>query len=854
MGSKPTHEELEQRVKELEEPVEPRRTEEPIEQLNLLKEQLLGPGTLKERLKRITDSVVENFDADFCRIWITKPGDLCDSGCFHAGVTEGPHVCHYRERCLHLMASSGRYIHIDGGHGRVPFGCYKIGRVASGEDLKFITNDVTHDPRVHDHDWATRLGLVSFAGYRLLSADGMPIGVLALFSKYVISPHDDALLEGLANTTAQVIHTAMTDEALRKALDELEKRIEERTVELVKTNDELKQEIEERKRIEAELLEKQEALRAQNITTVRKSIELSDIKRELEDRNYDLELSSAELEKAMEALRKARDELELRVEERTRELAKANEELQAEINERKQAEEALAESEEKYRTQFEQALDAIFIADAETGILLDCNHAGLELVGRAESELVGKHQSILHPPEELEGEFSRTFKQHLEEKEGQPLEAQVIAKNGEIRDVSIKANILELKGRKILQGMFRDITDQKRMEKEKEKLEAHLRRAEKMKALGTLAGGVAHDLNNILSGLVTYPELLLLDLAEDSPLRRPILTIQNSGKKAAAIVQDLLTLARRGVAGTEVVNINDIISDYFRSPEHEKLKSFHRSVRFATNLETDLLNTLGSSLHLSKTVMNLVSNAAEALLDGGAVTISTRSQYIDKPIRGYDEIREGDYIVLTVADNGIGISAEDLERIFEPFYTKKVMGRSGTGLGMAVVWGTVKDHNGYIDVHSTVGKGTTFDLYFPVTRKEAKQGKTDTSIEEYMGHGEKILVVDDVQEQREIASVLLSKLGYSVNVVSSGEEAVDHMKTNSADLLVLDMIMDPGIDGLETYQRILELRPGQKAIIASGFSETDRVKEAQRLGVGRYIKKPYTLEKVGLTVKREIEK
>jgi PAS domain S-box-containing protein len=627
----------------------------------------------------------------------------------------------------------------------------------------------------------------------------------------------------------------------KPSYQELEKRI------LELENESLQREL-----IEAELLEKQEALRAQNITTVRKSIELSDIKRELEDRNYDLELSSADLEKAMEALRKARDELELRVEERTRELAKANKELQADINERKQAEEALAESEEKYRTQFEQALDAIFIADAETGILLDCNHAGVELVCRAKSELVGKHQGILHPTEELE--FSRTFKQHLEAKEGQPLEAKVITKNGKIRDVSIKANILELKGRKILQGAFRDITYQKRMEEEKEKLEAHLRRAEKMKALGTLAGGVAHDLNNILSGLVTYPELLLLDLAEDSPLRRPILTIQNSGKKAAAIVQDLLTLARRGVDATEVVNINDIISDYFRSPEHEKLKEFHRSVRFATNLETDLLNTLGSSLHLSKTVMNLISNAAEALLDGGTVTISTRSQYVDKLIRGYDEIREGDYVVLTVADNGIGISAEDLERIFEPFYTKKVMGRSGTGLGMAVVWGTVKDHNGYIDVHSTVGKGTTFDLYFPVTRKEAEQGKTVTSIEEYMGHGETILVVDDVQEQREIASVLLSKLGYSVNLVSSGEEAVDHMKTNSADLLVLDMIMDPGIDGLETYQRILELHPGQKAIIASGFSETDRVKEAQRLGAGRYIRKPYTLEKVGLTVKTELEK
>ncbi|MEA1876457.1 MAG: response regulator, partial [Bacteroidota bacterium] len=224
------------------------------------------------------------------------------------------------------------------------------------------------------------------------------------------------------------------------------------------------------------------------------------------------------------------------------------------------------------------------------------------------------------------------------------------------------------------------------------------------------------------------------------------------------------------------------------------------------------------------------------------------------PLRGYDDVEEGDYIIFTVSDTGVGISSKDMERIFEPFYTKKVMGRSGTGLGMAVVWGTVKDHRGYIDVQSTEGKGTTFTLYFPVTRKEIDGKQEALPMEEYMGKGESILVVDDVEEQREIASRILKKLGYSVTSVSSGEEAVDYMKDNSADLLVLDMIMDPGIDGLDTYKGILELNSGQKAIIASGFSETDRVKEAQRLGAGKYIKKPYTLEKIGLAVKEELEK
>ena len=291
-----------------------------------------------------------------------------------------------------------------------------------------------------------------------------------------------------------------------------------------------------------------------------------------------------------------------------------------------------------------------------------------------------------------------------------------------------------------------------------------------------------------------------------------------------------------------------------KSPEHEKSISFHPGVQVRANLEADVLNILGSPTHLSKTVMNLVSNAAEAMPEGGEISISTENCYIDRPIRGYDDVEEGDYVILTVSDTGVGILPTDMERIFEPFYTKKVMGRSGTGLGMAVVWGTVKDHNGYIDVQSTEGKGTTFSLYFPVTRKEVAKDKALVSIDDYMGKGESILVVDDVEEQREIATKILKKLGYSVSTVSSGEEAVDYLKENSADLLILDMIMDPGIDGLETYKRIIELRPGQKALIVSGFSETKRVKKAQKLGAGAYVKKPFLLEKIGLAVRNELDK
>lgn len=402
----------------------------------------------------------------------------------------------------------------------------------------------------------------------------------------------------------------------------------------------------------------------------------------------------------------------------------------------------------------------------------------------------------------------------------------------------------------LFSNMERQVEERTREVKE---LQERIIRAEKMETLGILAGGVAHDLNNLLVSFVSYPELLLMQIPQDSPLREPLSRIQKSGEKAAVIVQDLLTLSRRGVVGLEVLNLNSIVSEYLKSPEHEKLLFYHANVKIETNLEGELMNLSGSPIHLSKVVMNLLSNAAEAMPDGGKILISTETRYVDKPIEGYDEVKEGEYVMLSVSDSGVGLSPQDLKRIFEPFYTKKVMGRSGTGLGMTVVWGTVKDHDGYIDIQSTEGAGTTITLYFPATREELAKASASVS-ESYMGRGESILVADDVREQREIASIILEKLSYSVASVSSGEDAVDYMKSNSADLLVLDMIMDPGIDGLETYKRILKLNAYQRAILVSGYSETERVREAQALGAGAYVKKPYSLEKIGLAVRTELDK
>ncbi len=399
---------------------------------------------------------------------------------------------------------------------------------------------------------------------------------------------------------------------------------------------------------------------------------------------------------------------------------------------------------------------------------------------------------------------------------------------------------------------------EQRVEERTNKLEIankQLLQAQKMEAIGTLASGVAHDLNNILGGIVNYPELLLMEIPNEEPFlasRKYITAMQRSGEKAAAIVQDLLALSRRRVTISNPLNLNRVISEFMESPELENILSYHPGVWIETQLADDLFYILGSPVHLSKILMNLASNAAEAMPSGGKILVSTENHSLTKPIEGCAKLAKGRCVVLKVSDTGIGISKADIEHIFEPFYTKKKMGRSGTGLGMTVVWGTVRDHDGYIEVQSEEGKGTTMTLYFPATHQTPPEEKKHIPLGHLRGNGETILVVDDVEEQREITTLMLRQLGYSPQACSGGEAAIEYVTNNPVDLVVLDMIMDPGMGGLETYKRILNLYPHQKAIIVSGYSETRDVRAAQLLGAGAYVKKPYGMETIGRAVKEEL--
>jgi PAS domain S-box-containing protein len=402
-------------------------------------------------------------------------------------------------------------------------------------------------------------------------------------------------------------------------------------------------------------------------------------------------------------------------------------------------------------------------------------------------------------------------------------------------------------------GVNQDITEWKLAQEKLRESEEKLARSKKMESIGLLAGGVAHDLNNVLSGIVSYPELLLLDLPNDSKLRKPIETIQESGYKAVAIVQDLLTIARGAATVKEPLNLNRIIREYMISPEFINLKVNNPGVTYRIDLDTDLFNFNGSVIHLKKVVMNLIANASEAIESSGTVTISTGNRYIDRPLSRYEDVNIGEYVVLAVIDDGPGISPENLDRIFEPFFTKKVMGISGTGLGLTVVWNTVQDHRGYIDVKSDKN-GTAFELYFPITRDELVVKTSSGSLEDLKGKGELVLVVDDIASQREISCRMLESLGYRHADFSDGEKAIEYLKENKVDLILLDMIMSPGISGRETYERISKFKPRHKALIISGYSETEDVVAIQKLGAGAYIKKPLSLETLGRGIKKELAK
>lgn len=431
-------------------------------------------------------------------------------------------------------------------------------------------------------------------------------------------------------------------------------------------------------------------------------------------------------------------------------------------------------------------------------------------------------------------------------------EIEITCKDGTPKTISISTSLLQRDNNSNhILAIMQDVTEKIAEQMRKEKLRQQLARADKMESMGLLAGGVAHDLNNMLGPIVGYADLLLRQYRDDKILSPKVKQILKSAQEAAEVVQDLLTLARRGRYELRPVAMNEVLNECLESPVFESLRQRNPDVKVTTDICSESTSISGSFVHLKKAIMNLIANAFDAMSLGGRLYISTSRKYLKKLKKGYPNIEAADYIVIRVRDTGIGIDKEDIPRIFEPYFSNKAMGTcSGSGLGLSVVYGVLKDHKGYFDIVTESGKGTEFLLYFPASEGEITiVQKSDLQI-----RGEEtILVVDDQLDQRDLARAILEDLGYKVTTVENGREAIELLRINDFDLVLLDMIMEPDLDGLDTYREIKKIKPTQKTIIVSGYSESDRIKAAIRLGVRAYVKKPYTIDSIGGKIRNVID-
>ncbi|OQX18408.1 MAG: hypothetical protein BWK76_07600 [Desulfobulbaceae bacterium A2] len=456
-----------------------------------------------------------------------------------------------------------------------------------------------------------------------------------------------------------------------------------------------------------------------------------------------------------------------------------------------------------------------------------------------------------YPEPELRQQIQQQWEARLQQARdhGRNLPSQlrrVHLRDGTVRDIEFSYSIVH--ERFIITPV--DRTDSLRLDQERQEMQRRQSRTRKMEALGLLAGGVAHDLNNILTGVTSIPELLLLDLPPDSPWRPSVVTIREAGLRAAAVVADLLTVARGVASRKEIADLNGLVQEYFASSEQRQLAASHPGVRFCCEPDAAPCPLLCSRVHVRKALMNLVHNGAEAISGHGRVTVSTRREHLAQPLRGYQEIAAGDYVVLRVQDSGSGIAEAALERIFEPFFSSKAMGRSGTGLGLAIVWNTIQDHEGGINV-SSGEEGSVFSLYFPVAEGRVPAGDRGSQAREFCrGAGQSVLVVDDEEPVRAVTRQMVERLGYRPLTAASGEEAVELVRRETVDVLLLDMIMPAGMNGRETLAAVRRVRPDVPCLLVSGFAASEDVRQALASERCLFLGKPHTLEDLGRALQR----
>ncbi len=1066
-----------------------------------LHQALLGPGDLTSKAKKITNSIVDFFSADFCRIWVVRPGDLCEKGCVHFDAKEKKHVCGNRKECLHLIASSGRYSDIHGSHRRVPLGAYKIGRVASGADRKFLTNDVTHDKRVHDREWAAGLGLVSFAGYQLRPPDGQTLGVLALFSRFEISPEEDSQLELLGISTAQVIRMASTEEVVQtneqrelafmdnsadaiwgcdrdsrilfanrtaflwtgrdpvevigKRLSELFPseiaRLQEKKLEGVFATGKpfegdfempiagkpmwqnvriypvsggdgkvisclgIIRDITEQKRMLASLENSREQL-SKALTLAQAGyweLDLETNTYTFSDEVFKIYGTTAEneggysipadrvfrefvfpddlpmvREKINRALRSTEEFPSPRIEHRIlrRDCQIRTVVVQATVpagsgEGGKRVKGVIQDITDQRRNEEMERFHSLLLDHMSEGVMLTrdldlgivyVNPAFERMFGYGTGELLGKNVKILIPPEFSETAFheiadsmktsgkwsgrlrnirkdgsvfwssvaitgfchpvfgqveitvQEDITERLEVEKERDRLASAISQSGEVviitdtlgniqyvnptfelvtgypRDEAIGRNPRFLKGGthgeefyrnlwetissgKVWRGQLRnrrkdgtffseeaiispirdpsgmivsylavkrDVTELLRLQENEEKLKMQLYQSQKMEAVGRLAGGVAHDFNNMLAVILGYTEMLLSSTSRKSPGHADLKEIFLAAERSKTLTEQLLGFARKQIVTPRVLDLNETIAGMLKMLRRllgEDLKLVWKPAADAWPVKLD-------PSQIDQVLVNLCVNSRDSIESNGAIIIETGNVSLDQHFCGIAEGPvSGDYVMLAISDNGRGMTRDVTDHLFEPFFTTKAMGK-GTGLGLAVVYGIVRQNNGFIKVYSEPGKGTTFKIYLP--KCDDRRGReTDRKIDSAVKGKETILVVEDEEAMLNLTIRMLKILSYDVLSAGTPTEALrlfDESK-GKVHLLITDVVM-PEMTGRELAEKLSSRNPQLKILFMSGYT-ANVIAHQGVLDEGiSFLQKPFSLATLSIRVREAMEK
>ncbi len=490
---------------------------------------------------------------------------------------------------------------------------------------------------------------------------------------------------------------------------------------------------------------------------------------------------------------------------------------------------------------------AVFVVDRE-GRILDASDAACTLFGCEKATLTALHVGdVVARLDEAAldliarsgtGERRVVADVMCHRRDGTTFAAEVTARQIEVQHDGGAAITL----------VVRDVRE-RRSDESPAGVDVRLARAERLEMAGTLAGQIAHDFNNLLTPLLAYPELIRREIPDNAVVTEYLDIMEKTASDMSRLTQQLLSLSRRGQIGNDVFNINTLV---------EQVVTLMQSVMPAGidvefELADNLLSVKGSKDQLRRVIENLCQNAVDAMAESGRLRFRTSNVYLDAPVGVYGNVTVGEYVRIDVSDSGSGIDPAIRDKIFDPFFTTKRTARQrGSGLGLSIVHGIVRDHGGYVDLESVVGRGTTFSVYLPISRLPVTKTAGDN-----LPHGtERILVVDDDASQVQVLVSLLDVLGYRTTGARSGEEALRLVRDDKRefDLVILDMVLEGGMDGLDTFIELRKVNARQKVVLISGFTRAARnIARAQQMGAGAYLRKPLTIERVARVVRSELD-